>query len=353
MRLLLSLIATSFAQSFVQTYSKWNWDESRIYFNYNGGLKDMVVDLFSDYGYPSAFTDMFDNASDESMILNIASWDASTKNSLATEITADNGLFSFYTELLTLINQDTFFSADALQIAVYDTFLQEKLASSGSDLTIMDLLVSTYFDETVALAVDYVALGDDTNEKASRMVDVLKNVKNAIKEYNADVGIKMGTGTALMNYVNVAVPLVYRSAWMYEAYVDRNDILFTMMDEITNAMTTIVMDPLSALCDQAIGPFEAMRQMVLAVSHIVETFEEFMEFTVEIDDYISLWFFGDREHYPWEWGLFMETYVWQYTNYMKSLRGPIEGQLHLWSIIFDDVVADMVNGLIQQPICGL
>lgn len=46
----------------------------------------------------------------------------------------------------------------------------------------------------------------------------------------------MGTGTALMNYVNVAVPLVYQSAWMYEAYVDRNNIISTMIDEVNNAV---------------------------------------------------------------------------------------------------------------------
>lgn len=69
MRLLLSLITTIFAES----YTNWNWDESRIYFGYNGGLKEMVVDLFADYGYPTEFTTLFDNASDESMITNIAS----------------------------------------------------------------------------------------------------------------------------------------------------------------------------------------------------------------------------------------------------------------------------------------
>ena len=117
-------------------------------------------------------------------------------------------------------------------------------------------------------------------------------------------------------------------------------------------MTTIVWNPLAKLCDQDIGPFEAMRQMILAVSHIFDTLKEFFELTVEIDDYISLWFFGDREHYPWEWGLFTETYIWQYTDYMKSLRGPIEGNLHLWSIMFDDFISDTTYSLIATPVCG-
>ena len=68
MRLLLALIAASNA-----AYTNWNWYESQIHFQYKGGIYPMIGDLFTDFGYPEEFLDLWATATDDSIMEAMAS----------------------------------------------------------------------------------------------------------------------------------------------------------------------------------------------------------------------------------------------------------------------------------------
>ena len=48
--------------------SNWNWDESQIHFNFQGGFKNMIFDLFGDFGYPKDFVNLFEDLNTDSVI---------------------------------------------------------------------------------------------------------------------------------------------------------------------------------------------------------------------------------------------------------------------------------------------
>ena len=74
MKLLLPFLAVSQAQFNLQgPYSNWDQYESRIHFQYNGGMYAMVGDLLTDFGYPATFLDLWATATDDSIMGAIAS----------------------------------------------------------------------------------------------------------------------------------------------------------------------------------------------------------------------------------------------------------------------------------------
>lgn len=75
------------------------------------------------------------------------------------------------------MSTDVITSTD-LQAAVYDTFLQSQIASSGSDLSIMATIVNSYFDETRTLAITYITPLENGNpsemyQNPSVLLDIL------------------------------------------------------------------------------------------------------------------------------------------------------------------------------------
>merc|ERR1712066_206502 len=210
------------------TTSNWDWAESQIYFNYNGGAKSMVMDLFKDYGYPEEFYNLFDTATDDSIMMTIAGFTDSTKGDFESEITAGNSLNSFYAGILSSMINDGTFGRDELEANAVTQFLIDQVAESGSDLSIMTTLVNDYFDETVLAAQDYYDSSvTDPNPKYNTLktiVPLLGNVKKAIKAYNNDVDLSVSTSAMFGNVGRVWGPVIENTFWVWENEVNQMEV---------------------------------------------------------------------------------------------------------------------------------
>jgi len=354
MRLLLSLFAVSFAQ--LSSFINWNTYESTIYLNYNGGAKNMVVGLLKDYGYPANFTSLFDTATDDTIMGTIAGFTTATRNSLESELIADNGLFTFYAGILSSMTATTI-SRDELKVAVYDTFLLETLTASTSDLSIMTTIVEAYFDETVLAAQNYYDTSVDQNAtylNLQTIIPLLKNVKNAIKEYNSDIGLSISTGDQLINIWESAQPVIRNSLNIWENSVDQFGEVWPMVyDQVMDFMNNVVFGPIADICDRKYGPFEAVRQMVVRTAYITYTMDYFFSFEKETEELTSEIFFGERGHMLFDIKAFVDFYIFQYFSEWMPLGGAIEGELHIWSMMFDSLIEEQVYGLVKTPVCGI
>merc|ERR1740137_165940 len=353
MRLLLSLFAVSFAQ--LSSYTNWNTYESTIYLNYNGGAKNMVVGLLKDYGYPANFTSLFDTATDDTIMGTIAGFTTATRNSFESELIADNGLFTFYAGILSSMTATTI-SRDELKVAVYDTFLLETLTASTSDLSIMTTIVEAYFDETVLAAQNYYDTSVDQNAtylNLQTIIPLLKNVKKAIKEYNSDIGLSISTGDQLINIWAMVEPVIKYSLYIWENEVDKNEIGEMVYFQVTDFVDNVVFGPIADICDRKYGPFEAMRQMVVRTSYITFTMDYLFSYVKETEELASMIFFGERGHTWFDTKAFVDFYIFKYFAEWMPLGGAIEGELHLWSMLFDSLIEDQVYGLVKTPVCGI
>ena len=74
---LLFLVAAVSAQVSVGDVVISNWDlgMASVHWNYKGGMKNMVTDLFKDYGFPAEFLALFDvdTCTDLTMLATVAS----------------------------------------------------------------------------------------------------------------------------------------------------------------------------------------------------------------------------------------------------------------------------------------
>ena len=68
MKFFLTLLSICLAQN------NFDFDPNEIalHLRYKGGVKNLVTDLLTDYGFPTAFVDMFNDTTDASIIASVA-----------------------------------------------------------------------------------------------------------------------------------------------------------------------------------------------------------------------------------------------------------------------------------------
>lgn len=118
-------------------------------------------------------------------------------------------------------------------------------------------------------------------------------------------------------------------------------------------MDTVVYGPLLDVCDRKYGPFEAVRQMMVRTHYVSFVFEYLLSFIEEGEDIISMIFFGEVGNTPFDVKAFLDQYVIQYFAWLAPLGGPLEGEIHIWSLLFDGLIEEPLFEIIKTPVCGI
>jgi len=87
------------------------------------------------------------------------------------------------------------------------------------------------------------------------------NGKNAIKNYSQEIGLSVETGVIFENYVSLFAPIVKNAIFIFENELDQVSLGWTVHWSYMDFAQNVFFDPLDGVCEQKIGPFQAIRQM--------------------------------------------------------------------------------------------
>jgi len=357
---LLFLVAAVSAQFSVGDVVVSNWDlgMASVHWNYKGGMKNMVTDLFKDYGFPAEFVSLFDvdTCTDLSMLATVASWTDSTKSSFESQTTGSNNAYSFYAGIMSSATGTTI-TRDEL-IAIMEPFYTN-LADNGVILgDLMTAIMDAHFDAAVLAAQQYLdATNTDTYLDSMELVSALKPVKAGIKQYNSGIGLQMAFTDSIANYAELVVPAIWYALNTYETGVDRHYSGAYAYEQIMGFMDNVVWNPIISMCNREAGPFGMLTMMSIYFHQVVASIHDVLDYSQEIEMWISMIVFGDPMYFGFNYSGFFQEYLFQYTDEFGPhgglTSGRIEAELHIWAILIDPLISDLVYEQVKGPICGV
>jgi len=312
----------------------------------------------TDRGFPAEFVNLWENATDATILGSVASWTDGDKSDFEDETTAGRNLFTFYANKINAAASQAI-DRDTLEAIVYTDFLANQIPADLDLDTLMADIVAENFDVAVENAqnwaekmVDAANFTWTTDPGAEGHVAVIQAWKRAMASYGNAVNLKKSAAAVVNDYAQIGQQIVQASLLAWEAQTDTNYVFNIVYEKLANTMEDVFLTPIFQMCEKEVGPFAMLNLMSVNLYEVVAYLETFMEFDDETTEQFSMLFFGDTEHVGFDYPRWLEDYVLYFFDEFSG-TGDIQARIHLMSMLFDEAIFPTVYSIVSCPICGI